>query len=124
QEVREYLAEMGFTKLNDIVGHTELIETKAAYGDNEKYALLDFSRLLYKEQTDNALYHVTDQHHELENVLDQQIIRAAQRAIDTAQEVNLDYAIKNTDRACGLMLSGTIARKYGGEGLPDNTINI
>ncbi|MBO5058480.1 MAG: glutamate synthase large subunit [Prevotella sp.] len=124
QEVREYLAEMGFTKLNDIVGHTELIETKAAYGDNAKYALLDFSRLLYKEQTDNALYHVTDQHHELENVLDQQIIRAAQRAIDMAQEVNLDYAIKNTDRACGLMLSGTIARKYGGEGLPDNTVNI
>ncbi len=122
QEVREYLAEMGYTKLEDIVGHTELILKKEA--KNKKTATLDFSRMLNKEQNSCSLYHTIDQRHELDNVLDQQIIRAAQAAIERQEEVNLDYAIKNTDRACGTMLSGLIASKYGEAGLPENTINI
>ena len=122
QEVREYLAEMGYTKLEDIVGHTELILKKEA--KNKKTATLDFSRMLNKEQNSCSLYHTVDQRHELDNVLDQQIIRASQAAIERQEEVNLDYAIKNTDRACGTMLSGLIASKYGEAGLPDNTINI
>ena len=122
QEVREYLAEMGYTKLEDIVGHTELILKKEA--KDKKTATLDFSRMLNKEQNSCSLYHTVDQRHELDNVLDQQIIRASQAAIDRQEEVNLDYAIKNTDRACGTMLSGLIASKYGEAGLPENTINI
>ena len=122
QEVREYLAEMGYTKLEDIVGHTELILKKEA--KNKKTATLDFSRMLNKEQNSCSLYHTIDQRHELDNVLDQQIIRASQAAIERQEEVNLDYAIKNTDRACGTMLSGLIASKYGEAGLPENTINI
>ena len=122
QEVREYLAEMGYTKLEDIVGHTELILKKEA--KNKKTATLDFSRMLNKEQNTCSLYHTVDQRHELDNVLDQQIIRASQAAIERQEEVNLDYAIKNTDRACGTMLSGLIASKYGEAGLPENTINI
>ena len=122
QEVREYLAEMGYTKLEDIVGHTELILKKEA--KDKKTATLDFSRMLNKEQNSCSLYHTVDQRHELDNVLDQQIIRAAQTAIERQEEVNLDYAIKNTDRACGTMLSGLIASKYGEAGLPENTINI
>ena len=122
QEVREYLAEMGYTKLEDIVGHTELILKKEA--KDKKTATLDFSRMLNKEQNSCSLYHTIDQRHELDNVLDQQIIRASQAAIERQEEVNLDYAIKNTDRACGTMLSGLIASKYGEAGLPDNTINI
>ncbi len=122
QEVREYLAEMGYTKLEDIVGHTELILQKEA--KNKKTATLDFSRMLNKEQNSCSLYHTVDQRHELDNVLDQQIIRASQAAIERQEEVNLDYAIKNTDRACGTMLSGLIASKYGEAGLPENTINI
>ena len=122
QEVREYLAEMGFTKLEDIVGHTELLVKKPA--TNEKTATLDFTRLLNKEENECSLYHTINQKHELDNILDQQIIRASQRAIGDKDEVNLDYAIKNTDRAVGTMLSGLIAEKYGEEALPDNTINI
>lgn len=126
REVREYLAEMGYRSLNDIVGHTELVEIKSTAGSpvSRKSSQLDFSRLLCREDGNCTLYHTTDQHHELENVLDQQIIRSARKAIDDSQEVNLDYAIKNTDRACGVMLSGMIASKYGGTGLPENTINI
>ena len=122
QEVREYLAEMGYTKLNDIVGHTELILKKEA--KDKKTATLDFTRMLNKEQNTCSLYHTVDQRHELDNVLDQQIIRASQAAIERQEEVNLDYAIKNTDRACGTMLSGLIAEKYGEAALPDNTVNI
>ena len=122
QEVREYLAEMGFRKLDEIVCHTELIIKKQPI--NEKTATLDFTRLLNKEENACSLYHTVSQKHELDNILDQQLIRSAQRAIADKDEVNLDYAIKNTDRACGTMLSGMIAEKYGEEGLPENTINV
>ncbi len=122
QEVREYLADMGFTKLNDIVGHTELIVPRKS--SDSKTSSLDFRRLLHKETGHCTLYHTTSQKHELDEVLDQQIIRAAQNAIEKQDEVNLDYAIKNTDRAVGTMLSGMIADKYGEAGLPDSTVNI
>ena len=122
QEVREYLAEMGFTKLEDIVGHTELIEKKKP--TSEKTATLDFTRLLNKEVNTCSLYHTINQPHDLDNVLDQQIIRAAQRSIADKEEVNLDYAIKNTDRAVGTMLSGMIAERYGEDALPTDTINV
>ncbi len=141
EEVREYLAEMGYTSLNDIIGHTELIVRKpdeeimpVEDGDTEgkktakfikdKTDLLDFSRLLHRETGHCSLYNTTEQIHDLDNVLDQQIINGAQRAIENQEEVNLDFAIKNTDRAAGAMLSGLIAGKYGEAGLPDKTVNV
>ena len=114
QEVREYLAQMGFKRLEDIIGHTELIETRAS--------VLDFRRLLYKEE--GVLCHTADGAHDFSGLLDQQIILAAQPAIERQEEVNLDYAIKNTDRAVGAMLSGAIAARYGEAGLPSETINV
>ena len=123
QEVREYLAEMGYTKLEDIVGHTELLQLKPT-ANGSKASMLDFSRLLHKEDGPCSLYHTTDQIHDLSNILDQQIIRSSQKAIASQEEVNLDYAIKNTDRATGVMLSGLVAQKYGAQGLPDSTINV
>ncbi len=122
QEVREYLASMGFTRLDDIVGHTELIITRKP--SNEKEASLDFSRLLARVETKCPPHHTTQQKHELEDVLDRQVIRAAQNAIERGDEINLDYAIRNTDRAVGAMLSGVIATKNGERGLPEGTINI
>ena len=120
QEVREYLAEMGFKSLNDIVGRTDLIET----GES----VLDFDRLLNKE---NGTLHFTGDMTKPAvplgmqgTILDQQMIGAAAKAIDQQKEVSLDYAIKNTDRAVGTMLSGTVAAKYGLAGLPDDTINV
>ena len=141
EEVREYLAEMGYTSLNDIIGHTELIVRKSeeevvpAEGSEavdsatakfieQKADLLDFSRLLHREAGHGSLYHTTEQIHDLANVLDQQLVRGAQNAIEKQEEVNLDFAIKNTDRAAGAMLSGAIAAKYGEAGLPDKTVNV
>lgn len=123
REVREYLAEMGYTSLDDIVGHTELIVRKETE-KGSKPSMLDFTRLLNRESGNCSLYHTTAQIHDLGNILDRQIIRSAQKAIEEKEEVNLDYAIKNTDRAVGTMLSGMIAGKYGYDGQPDSTINI
>ena len=123
REVREYLAEMGYTRLDDIVGHTELIVRKETE-KGSKPSMLDFTRLLNRESGNCSLYHTTAQIHDLGNILDRQIIHSAQKAIEEKEEVNLDYAIKNTDRAVGTMLSGMIAGKYGYDGLPDSTINI
>jgi glutamate synthase (NADPH/NADH) large chain len=119
REVREYLAEMGYTSLNDIVGHTELIVQR---DDIKAKAPLDFSRLLHKEE--GTLHFTTSQSINLDDVLDKKIIQASQKAIDDQEQVNLDFLIKNTDRAVGAMLSGVIAGRYGAAGLPANTINI
>ncbi|MBR0276656.1 MAG: glutamate synthase large subunit [Prevotella sp.] len=130
QQVREYLAEIGVRSLKEIIGHTELIEVKdcrdtAVYGAvAEKWSTLDFSRLLHKPATDKALYWDRGAYTKVTGVKDEEIIRAAQKAINRAEEVTLDYAIKNTDRAVTTMLSGVIARRYGETGLPDGTVNI
>jgi glutamate synthase (NADPH/NADH) large chain len=120
QEVREYLAEMGFKHLNDIIGHTELMETKPS--------VLDFSRLLNKEE--GTLHFTGDIHQPAVplgmqgTIIDEQMIAASENAINNQEEVNLDYTIKNTNRAVGTMLSGVIAKKYGAQGLPDGTVNV
>ena len=126
QEVREYLAEMGYRSLNEIVGHTELVvRREAAQPDLQaKTALLDFRRMLYREDSACTLCHTVNQAHDLSGILDQQLIRGAQKSIERGEEVNLDFAIKNTDRAVGTMLSGMVAGRYGEEALPDKTINV
>ncbi len=127
QEVRECLAEMGYRSLNDIVGHTELIEFAQDKKAIKEQLQLDFNRLLYKESEDPDAIHFslsTPPHTLTPHSLDQQMIVAANKSIEAQEEVNLDYAIKNTDRAVGAMLSGTIAKRYGLAGLPNDTINV
>ena len=111
QEVREYLAQMGYMRLEDIIGHTELIQTRESeIRKNPKYATLDFRRMLHKEG-EQGLHHDKEQHHDLEDVLDQQMIKAARTVIDNGGDIDLDYSIRNTDRAVGTMLSGYIEQK-------------
>ena len=131
QQVREYLAEIGVKSLKEIIGHTELIEVAPSLpprGEEsavaEKWQTIDFARLLHKPDTDKALYWDRGAYTKVSGVKDEEIIRAAEAAIEKGEEVNLDYAIKNTDRAVTTMLSGVIAKKYGETGLPDGTINI
>ena len=114
QEVREYLAQMGYRSLNDIIGHTELIA--------QQDSVLDLNRMLFRE--DGTLRHTHDMERDFSDILDQQMIGAAQSAIEHCHEVNLDYAIKNTDRAVGAMLSGVIAKRYGEAALPRETLNV
>ena len=123
RQVREYLAEIGVRSLKEIIGHTELIEVVSS-GMTDKQKTIDFTRLLHKPDSGNALYWNRGAYTKVTGVKDEQIIRAAQKAIDGGEEVTLDYAIKNTDRAVTTMLSGVIAKKYGEAGLPADTINI
>jgi glutamate synthase (NADPH/NADH) large chain len=156
EQVREYLSEIGVHSLKEIIGHTELIEvtpSRPPRGEEnaatEKWATIDFARLLYKPETDKvaierelsdacinsaeheqarpqgkALYWDRGAFTKVSGVKDEEIIRAAQKAIDSQEEITLDYAIKNTDRAVTTMLSGVIAKRYGEAGLPDATIKI
>ena len=131
EQVREYLAEIGVKSLKEIIGHTELIELSEKLKVNseefaaaDKWRTIDFSRLLHKPETDKALYWDRGAYTKVTGVKDEEMIRAAQKAIESQEEVTLDYAIKNTDRAVGTMLSGVIAQKYGEAGLPDSTIKI
>ena len=131
QQVREYLSEIGVNKLKDIIGHTELIvvdEDLRKEGEGlsitDKWRTIDFSRLLYKPDTDKPLYWDRGEYTKVSGVKDEEIIKAVQKNIDEQEEITLDYAIKNTDRSVGTMLSGVIAKKYGEAGLPDDTINI
>ena len=123
QEVREYLAEMGFTRLDDIVGRTDLIELIPSETDT-KAGLLDFSHLLHKVDNGAALHNVSTQHHDIEHVMDVSILAAAGEALANRKEISLEYAVANTDRSVGAMLSGAVAAKYGQAGLPDKTIQV
>ena len=131
EQVREYLSEIGVRSLKEIIGHTELIEVAPCQpprGEEsaavEKWKTIDFARLLHKPATDKSLYWDRGAYTKVTGVKDEEIIRASQKAIDSQEEVTLDYAIKNTDRAVGTMLSGAIAKKYGEAGLPEGTIKI
>ncbi|MCR5313037.1 MAG: glutamate synthase large subunit [Bacteroidaceae bacterium] len=123
EQVREYLSEIGAHKLKDIIGRTDLIEMKTREAGS-KQATIDFSRMLTRIPSDKPLYWDRSSFTKVEDVKDEQIITACKNAIENKEEVNLDYTIKNTDRAVGTMLSGVIAKKYGEQGLPDSTINI
>ena len=123
EQVREYLSEIGVHSLKEIIGHTELIEVDTTNA-TDKQKTIDFARLLHKPETDKALYWDRGAFTKVSGVKDEEIIKAAQKAINDGEEVTLDYAIKNTDRAVTTMLSGVIAQKYGEAGLPDSTIKI
>ena len=123
QEVREYLAEMGFTRLDDIVGRTDLIDI-ARSASGSKAALLDFSHLLHQVDNGSSLHHTTEQRHDIDHVLDVSLIATAQDTLENRKEVSLEYAIANTDRSVGAMLSGTVASRYGQDGLPEQTIQV
>ena len=123
QEVREYLAEMGFTKLEDIVGRTDFIEVVPADAGS-KASLLDFSRILCKIDNGSPLHNVTTQHHDIDQVMDVRMIQASRNAIENRKDVSLEYTIANTDRSVGAMLSGAVAARYGEQALHDQTICV
>lgn len=122
QEVREYLAAMGFRSLADITGRTELLSMKPQEAGS-KPATLDFTRLLHAEPG-KALHWDGRPFTKVEGVKDMDILSDTREAVESGKEIHLDYAIKNTDRATCTMLSGLIARRHGEQGLPDSTINL
>lgn len=121
EEVREHLASLGFTSLEEVVGRADLL--KYVKSDNSsKIEKLDLSRLIYYPGQSESIHHTKDQEHKIDDVMDLELIATARPAIDKGLAVEMSRVIKNTDRTVGGMLSGVIAKKYGNEGLAVDTI--
>ncbi|WP_274557290.1 glutamate synthase large subunit [Streptomyces spiramyceticus] len=130
EEVRELLAELGFRTLEEAVGHAELLDTDAAV-DHWKAQGLDLEPLFYvPELPEGAVRHqITVQDHALEKALDNELIELAADALaadsaEAAEPVRAQVAIRNINRTVGTMLGHEVTKKFGGAGLPDDTIDI
>ncbi len=123
EEVREYLALMGFRRLDDIVGRADLIALRPGAADT-KAATLDLSRLIHRVDTEGDIHFSGAEQAVTGHRLDRQIFEDAAPALDSQKEVSLEYHIANTDRSAGAMLAGEVALRYGQNGLPDETVNV
>ncbi|GAB3873157.1 glutamate synthase large subunit [Dactylosporangium cerinum] len=125
EEVRGYLAELGFRTLDEMIGHTELLDVRSAV-DHWKAGGLDLTPLLHVPPLadDAARRQTTKQDHRLERALDNQLIAAVTSALDEGTSIKLEIAVRNEHRSVGAMLGGEIVRRVGGAGLPDNTVDV
>ena len=126
EEMREIMAELGFRTVNEMIGRTDVLDFKDA-DDHWKVQGMEFSRLLHRQESgdaDEPVYCDRKQDHGLEKALDHQLIAQAKPALDEKKQVHIDLPIHNSNRTVGAMLSGKIAKAYGEDGLPDDTINI
>ncbi len=125
EEVREYLAQMGYRKLDEIIGRVDLLDVRKAI-DHWKAQGLDFSAILYKPEVgpDVAVRKVREQDHGLDTVLDNQLIELARPALERGDKVRIELPVRNINRAVGTMLGSELTRRYGFTGLPDDTIEL
>jgi glutamate synthase (NADPH) large chain len=125
EEVREYLARLGFRTLEEIIGRADLLDTVEAV-EHWKASGLDLSPILYTPPLPEgaALSCVTRQDHGLEKALDNTLIQLAEGALEEGRPVHLDLPIRNVNRTVGTMLGYEVTRRWGGEGLPENTIDV
>ncbi len=125
EHLREIMAGLGFRTVNEMVGHVERLDSRKAI-DHWKAKGIDFSRLLYRpEEADRVpAYHIQEQDHGLEKSLDHQLIKLAEASISREASTKASLPIRNSNRTVGAMLSGLVAKKYGEDGLPDDTIQF
>lgn len=123
KELREIMAQLGIKTIDELIGRTDLLETNMAIIP-WKAKKIDYSRILYKpEIPQNIHIHCTQkQEHNIENVLDRKIIELSKEALEKAEPINIDLSISNINRTVGAMLSGEVCKRYGEDGLPENTI--
>ncbi|MPY88975.1 MAG: glutamate synthase large subunit [Luteitalea sp.] len=134
QEVREYLAQLGFRTLDEMIGRTDLLDVQPAIA-HWKARDLDLSTVLHAPWLEEGLESevgmcavplrsVTPQDHGLERVLDNQLIKIAEPALLRRERVTASLPIRNINRATGSMLGSEVTRRFGAEGLPDDTIEL
>jgi glutamate synthase (NADPH/NADH) large chain len=125
EEVREIMAAMGVRKLDEIVGHSDLLTKQALIDHHWKAHGLDFSKVFFRpEAAAEEIRWTQRQEHPIDEVLDRRLIEAARPALETRQPVEIEMPILNTDRTAGAMLSGEIAKRFGHKGLRDGTIKV
>jgi glutamate synthase (NADPH) large chain len=125
EEVRELMAELGYRRFDEMIGQMQMLD-RAPVVAHWKARGLDFSRLFHKPQVPASvgLFKAEAQDHKLEAVLDRKLIAKAQAALVSHEPVLIETSINNTNRTTGAMLSGEVARRFGHEGLPDDTIHV
>src|SRR5580693_5992388 len=125
EQVRQYMADLGFRTVDEMVGRVDMLEVEPAV-DHWKARGLDFSAILYNPQVPGRVARrcVQAQDHGLQQALDYKILEEARAAIENLTPVAIDLPVRNVHRSVGTMLSGEIARRYGSVGLPDDTIKI
>ena len=123
EEVRQLLAQLGFRKLEDAIGQVEMLDTKAAT-DHWKASGLDLSPILQAPTGNGDRKNTTVQDHGLSAALDNELIKLSKDALENGKSVRLDMPVRNVNRTVGTMLGSEVTRKFGGAGLPANTIDI
>ena len=125
EEVREYLAALGFRTLEEAVGRTDLLDSEQAVG-HWKAAGLDLAPVLHMPVLPEgaATHNTTTQDHGIERALDNTLIQLAEGALQDAKPVTLDLPVRNVNRTVGTMLGYEVTRRWGGKGLPDDTILV
>ncbi|MCW2702323.1 MAG: gltB, partial [Blastococcus sp.] len=125
EQVREYLAELGFRTIDEAIGHAELLDTRKAVG-HWKAEGLDLSPMLVVPELPEGtpLRRVKSQDHGLDIALDQTLIQLCEGALLDARPVSLELPVRNVNRTVGTMLGSMVTRRFGGEGLPEGTIDL
>ncbi|MBO0610497.1 glutamate synthase large subunit [Myceligenerans salitolerans] len=125
QEVREHLAALGFRSLEEAVGHVQVLDTRKAV-DHWKAQGLDLGPVLERIEppAGSALHRTQDQDHGLDRALDNQLIAAAGPALERGEPVTVELPVRNVNRTVGTLLGHEVTRRYGGDGLPDGTIDV
>jgi glutamate synthase (NADPH/NADH) large chain len=125
QEVREYLAALGFRTLAEAIGHAELLDTRNAV-NHWRASGLDLSPILHVPETEPGAprHQVVAQDHGLDKALDNTLIQLAEGALASGDKVRLELPVRNVNRTVGTMLGSELTRRWGGKGLPDDTIDV
>jgi glutamate synthase (NADPH/NADH) large chain len=125
EEAREIMAQLGIRKFDDLIGHTELLDTKKSI-DHWKARGLDFSKIFQAPNVPASVpkFQVETQDHGLTTAMDHSLIEKSKAALEKGERVSFIQPIRNVNRTAGAMLSGEVAKRYGHEGLPDDTIHI
>ncbi|MGB7075753.1 MAG: glutamate synthase large subunit, partial [Xanthobacteraceae bacterium] len=125
EEVRELMAELGYRSFDEMIGQTQMIDQRKLIAHG-KATGLDLSKLFMKPDVpaDVKIYNCEAQDHKIYEILDRKLIAQSKDAIERAAPVQLNFPIRNVDRTVGAMLSGEIAKRYGHEGLPHDTVSV
>jgi glutamate synthase (NADPH/NADH) large chain len=125
EEVRELMAELGYRTFNEMIGQMQMLDRRQLIA-HAKATGLDFSKLFTKPDVPAsvAIFNCERQDHKIRDVLDRKLIAQSQAALERREPVRMAFAIKNTDRTAGAMLSGEVAKRYGHEGLQPDTIVV
>ncbi|CAM3606791.1 glutamate synthase-related protein [Bordetella sputigena] len=123
EEVREIMAQLGIRKFDELIGRSDLLDTRVGI-EHWKARGLDFTRVFYQAPSEGPVRQTETQDHGLAGALDHQLIERSKPALERGEKVSFIVPVRNRNRTIGAMLSGAVASRYGHEGLPDDTIHI